>query len=107
MKINGDSSTSFRCYCKNEITTTLAKAKETKRHVDKIITLAKKNTLATRRAAASILLDTDLATKDELLKKLFDNLNKKYKDRQGGYTRILKLGPRRGDNVEEAILQLV
>lgn len=91
----------------NEIKTTLSKAKETRKHVEKIITLAKKNTLASRRAAAAILLDTQMATKEELLKKLFDNLQNKYKTRNGGYTRILKLGPRRGDNVEEAILQLV
>lgn len=91
----------------NEIKTTLTKAKETRRHVDKIITLAKKNTLASRRQAASILLDTSLATKEQLLKKLFDTLQKKYKARNGGYTRILKLGNRLGDNTEEAILQLV
>ncbi len=91
----------------NQITTTLTKAKETRKHVEKIITLAKKNTLASRRQAASILLDTQVATKDELLKKLFDSVQKKYKDRNGGYTRILKLGNRLGDNVEEAILQLV
>lgn len=91
----------------NEIITTLTKAKETKKHVDKIITLAKKNTLASRREALRILLDTQLATKDQLIKKLFDNLNNKYKDRNGGYTRVLKLGTRRGDNTELAILQLV
>ncbi|MCF0217545.1 MAG: 50S ribosomal protein L17 [Malacoplasma sp.] len=91
----------------NQIVTTLTKAKETKRHVDKIITLAKKNTLASRRDAAAILLDTSISTKDQLLKKLFNDLQKKYKTRNGGYTRILKLGKRKGDNVEEAILQLV
>lgn len=90
-----------------QIKTTLTKAKETRRHVDKIITLSKKGTLAARRQAAAILLDTTKATRDELLKQLFDTLSKKYKDKNGGYTRVLKLGPRRGDNVEEAIIQLV
>lgn len=91
----------------NEIKTTLTKAKETRKHVEKVITLAKKDTLASRRAIASILLDTKISTKEELMKKLFNNLKNKYQERNGGYTRILKLGPRRGDNVEEAILQLV
>lgn len=91
----------------NQITTTLTKAKETRKHVDRIITLAKKNTLASRRSAAAILLDTSISTKDQLMQKLFNDLQKKYQTRNGGYTRILKLGRRKGDNVEEAILQLV
>ncbi|MDE5545106.1 MAG: 50S ribosomal protein L17 [Malacoplasma sp.] len=91
----------------NQIKTTLTKAKETRKHVDKIITLAKKDTLASKRAAAAILLDTSISTKSQLLQKLFNDLQKKYKSRNGGYTRILKLGKRQGDNVEEAILQLV
>ena len=90
-----------------KITTTITKAKETRRHVDKIITLGKNDTLASRRAAAAILLNTSVATKDELIKKLFDQIAKKYKTRNGGYTRVLKLGTRRGDNTEEAILELV
>lgn len=92
---------------KGEIKTTLTKAKETRKHVDKLITLAKKGTIAARRQAASILINADGKTRDELVKHLFDSLGKKYKDRNGGYTRVLKLGPRRGDNVEEAIIQLV
>ncbi|MGL4647171.1 MAG: 50S ribosomal protein L17 [Mycoplasmoidaceae bacterium] len=90
-----------------QITTTLTKAKETRKHVDKIITLAKKNTLASRRQAAAILLDTKKLSRDDLLKKLFDDLGKKYKDRNGGYTRVLKLGKRTGDNTEKAIISLV
>ncbi len=90
-----------------KIITTVTKAKETKRHVDKIITLGKEDTIANRRAAAAILLNTKEATKDELVKKLFDEIAKKYKTRNGGYTRVLKLGTRRGDNTEEAILELV
>lgn len=90
-----------------KIITTHPKAKETQRHVDHIITLAKKNTLAARRAAAAILLDNQKYSKDELLKKLFDSLGPKYLERNGGYTRVLKLGQRRGDNAEEAIIELV
>lgn len=90
-----------------KIVTTHPKAKETQRHVDRIITLAKKNTLASRRSAASILLDNQKFTKDELLKKLFNELGPKYQNRNGGYTRVLKLGQRRGDNTEEAIIELV
>ncbi len=90
-----------------QITTTLAKAKETRKHVDKIITLAKKNTIASRRQAFAILLDTKNLSKDDLLKKLFNELGKKYKDRNGGYTRVLKLGKRLGDNTEKAIVSLV
>ena len=90
-----------------QIITTLTKAKESQRHVDRIITLAKKNTLASRRQAAAILLDNKKFTKDELLKKLFNEVGSKYKDRNGGYTRVLKLGTRIGDNTEQAILQLV
>ncbi|MDE5617574.1 MAG: 50S ribosomal protein L17 [Ureaplasma sp.] len=91
----------------NELITTKTKAKETQRHVDRIITLAKKNTLASRRQAASILLDNKKFSKDELLKKLFNDLGKKYSNRNGGYTRVLKLGARQGDNTELAIIQLV
>lgn len=90
-----------------KITTTITKAQETKRHVDKIITLAKKNTLASRRQAAKLLLNTTLYKRDELLKKLFDEIAKKYDSRNGGYTRVLKLGKRPGDNTEKAILELV
>lgn len=89
------------------ITTTVTKAKESQRHVDKIITLAKKNTLASRRQAASILLNTTKFTADDLLRKLFTEIGQKYKTRNGGYTRVLKLGARPGDATEEAILELV
>lgn len=90
-----------------KIITTHTKAKETQRHVDRIITLAKKDTLASRRQAASILLNTTKGDADVILKKLFNEIGPKYKDRNGGYTRVLKLGSRPGDNTEEAILQLV
>lgn len=90
-----------------QIITTKTKAKETQRHVDRIITLAKKNTLASRRQALAILLDNKKFTKDELAKKLFSEIGPKYSNRNGGYTRVLKLGTRLGDNTEQAILQLV
>lgn len=90
-----------------QIITTHTKAKETQRHVDRIITLAKKNTLASRRMAASILLKNKNYDRDELLRKLFNEIGPKYANRNGGYTRVLKLGQRRGDATEIAILQLV
>lgn len=90
-----------------QIKTTLPKAKETQRHLEKLITVSKKNSVFSKRKAMTILLDTKNLSKEELLKKLFDNLGKKYKDRNGGYTRILKLDFKQGDNSEEAILQLV
>jgi large subunit ribosomal protein L17 len=92
----------------NKIITTHTKAKETQRHVDKIISLTKKkNTLAAKRAAASILLTTSKLDSSAILNRLFTELADKYKDRNGGYTRVLKLGSRSGDNAEEAILELV
>ncbi len=89
------------------IITTKTKAKETQRHVDHLITLGKKNTLAARRAAAAILLNTKEYTVDELLRKLFDVIAPSYEARHGGYTRVLLLGTRPGDNTEQAILELV
>lgn len=90
-----------------QIITTHTKAKETQRHVDRIITLAKKNTLASRRMAAAILLNNKNYDRDALLKKLFNEIGPKYANRNGGYTRVLKLGQRRGDATEIAVLQLV
>tara|TARA_B100000674_G_scaffold448363_1_gene416694 strand:- start:48 stop:485 length:438 start_codon:yes stop_codon:yes gene_type:complete len=84
-----------------QITTTLPKAKELKRFVEKIITLGKKNTLESRRKALSILLDK------KMVKKIFDVISKRYKDRKGGYTRIIKLGNRFGDNAPTAVIELV
>jgi ribosomal protein L17 len=73
------------------IETTDTRAKELRRVAEKTITLAKQGTLHARRRAASIVRDK------EVLKKLFDEIAKKYKDRPGGYTRIVKLGIRRGE----------
>lgn len=89
-----------------KITTTITKAKETQKHVDKVITLAKENTLASNRAIRAILLPTKDCSVDQLVKKLADYASK-YSKRAGGYTRVLKLGARKGDNTEEAILSLV
>lgn len=90
-----------------KIETTLTKAKETQRHVDRIITLGKKDSLANRRRAASILLNTSKFNKYELISKLFNDYAKEFAHRNGGYTRVLKLDHRRGDNTQMAILTLV
>ena len=82
------------------IETTVYRAKEV-RSMTKMITLGKKNTLASRRAALSYI------TKKEVVKKLFDQIAPEYADRNGGYTSVYKLGPRRGDGAEMAIIRLV
>ena len=86
---------------KGRIETTVWRAKELKRTADKMITIGKKNTLAAKRAALTYI------TKEEVVKKLFDQIAPSFEDRQGGYTRVLKLGPRRGDGAEMAIIELV
>ena len=84
-----------------QISTTLAKAKEMKPFVDRLVTLAKKGDLSSRRRAISIMRD------EEMVKKLFDTLAERYKDRQGGYSRVLKAGYRFGDNAPMAVIELV
>ena len=84
-----------------QITTTLAKAKELRRFVEKIVTLGKKGDLLSRRKAVSILQDQKMS------KKVFDVLAQRYKERAGGYTRIIKLGNRFGDNAPTAIIEFV
>ena len=84
-----------------QIKTTYARAKEVAPMAEKMITLAKKNNLAAYRQALSYL------TKEDVAKKLFDQIGPKYADRNGGYTRITKLGPRRGDSAEMAIIELL
>jgi large subunit ribosomal protein L17 len=84
-----------------QIVTTLPKAKELRPIVEKLITLAKKGDLHSRRLAASRIGDEAMA------KKLFDILGPRYQDRQGGYTRILKAGFRHGDNAPIAVIELV
>ena len=84
-----------------QITTTLAKAKELRPYVEKLITLAKKGGLSNRRLAHARLLD------DAQLTKLFDVLATRYADRNGGYTRIIKTGPRASDASPMAIIEFV
>lgn len=84
-----------------QITTTLPKAKELRRVVDRLITLAKKGDLASRRLAVSRIRDEVMG------KKLFDILGPRYKDRNGGYTRVLKAGFRYGDSAPMAVIELV
>ncbi len=84
-----------------QIVTTLPKAKDLKRVVEKFITLAKRGDLNSRRLAAARLGDEDMA------KKLFDVLGPRYMDRNGGYTRVLKAGFRFGDSAPRAVIELV
>ena len=83
------------------IRTTLPKAKELRRVVEPLITLAKKDSEASRRVAFSRLRDSDVVTK------LFEDLGPRFKARPGGYTRILHLAPRPGDSAPMALMQLV
>ena len=78
-----------------------ARAKEVRAMAEKMITLGKKNTLASKRQVLSYV------TKEDVVKKLFDEIAPKYEDRNGGYTRIVKTGPRRGDAAEMCIIELV
>ena len=84
-----------------QITTTVAKAKELRPYIEKLVTLAKRGGLANRRLAMSRLMD------DAQLVKLFDVLAERYKDRNGGYTRVLKAGFRFGDNAAMAVIEFV
>ena len=84
-----------------QITTTLPKARELSPYVEKIITLGKKGDLQSRKKTISILQDK------KNVKKVFDTLADRYKNRLGGYTRIVKLGNRYGDNAPNAIIEFV
>src|SRR5436309_10432888 len=86
---------------KERIITTLPKAKELKPQIERLITLGRSDSVHNRRNAARQIHD------DTLVAKLFDTLGPRFSDRPGGYTRIVKLGPRRGDAAEMAILELV
>lgn len=83
------------------IQTTDCRAKEARREAEKMITIAKKNTLAAKRQALAYIKDEDVVAK------LFNEIAPKYEERHGGYTRILKLGPRQGDVAEAVFLELV
>ena len=84
-----------------QITTTLAKAKELRPYTEKLVTLAKKGGLSNRRLAHARLLD------DKQLVKLFDTLAERYKDRNGGYTRVIKAGIRMSDAASMAVIEFV
>ena len=81
--------------------TTVTRAKEIAPLAENMITLGTKNTLASRRQALAFI------TREEVVVKVFDELAKTYADRNGGYTRITKIGPRRGDAAEMAVIELV
>jgi len=84
-----------------KIETTVTRAKEVRAMTEKMITTAKTNTLHSKRLVLSFV------TKEAVTKKLFDEIAPKYSDRNGGYTRIIKIGPRRGDAAEMAIIELI
>ena len=84
-----------------QITTTLPKAKELRPFVEKVVTLGKKGDLSSRRKAMSILQD------EKMTKKIFDILANRYSERNGGYTRIIKLGNRYGDNAPTAVIEFI
>ena len=84
-----------------KIETTVTRAKEVRAVAEKMITLGKTNTLHSKRQVYSYI------TKEEVAKKVFDEIAPSYAGRNGGYTRIIKIGPRRGDAAEMAIIELV
>ena len=84
-----------------KITTTVTRAKETRRMVEKMISLGKRGDLSARRAALAYITD------EEVVKNLFSEIAPKYAERNGGYTRITKLGERRGDSAPMSILELI
>ena len=86
---------------KGRMETTISRAKEIAPMAEKMITLGKSKSLANYRQALSFI------TREDVTKKLFDELGPKYAERNGGYTRITKLGPRRGDAAEMAVIELV
>ncbi len=86
---------------RERIRTTLAKAKATRPIAEKMITLAKKDTLHTRRLALRFIF------KKDIVKKLFEEIGPRFSERPGGYTRIVKIGPRAGDGAEVAMIELV
>ena len=86
---------------KGSIETTVTRAKEVRAMAEKMITLGKVDTLHNKRQALAYI------TKEDVVKKLFDEISPKYKDVNGGYCRIIKTGPRRGDAAEMCIIELV
>ncbi|MEE0675664.1 MAG: 50S ribosomal protein L17 [Ruminococcus sp.] len=84
-----------------KIETTVTRAKEVQAMAEKMITTAKNNTLHNRRLVLAFV------TKEDVVSKLFSEIAPKYADRNGGYTRVTKIGPRRGDGAEMAIIELI
>ncbi|HEY8893049.1 MAG TPA: 50S ribosomal protein L17 [Clostridium sp.] len=84
-----------------KIETTVTRAKETRKFAERMITLGKRGDLHARRQALSFI------TEESVVKDLFENIAPKYAERNGGYTRIMKMGPRRGDAAEMSIIELV
>ena len=90
------------CLLENgRIETTVTRAKEVRAMAEKYITIGKNDTLAAKRQAMAFI------TKESVVKKLFDEIGPSYKERSGGYTRITKIGPRRGDAADMAIIELI
>ena len=91
------------------ITTTEARAKETRRKVEKLITLAKRGDLHARRLAGAVVRNeiADEETQTTALQKLFADIAPRYEERNGGYTRVIKTAPRRGDGARMAVIELV
>jgi len=86
---------------KERVRTTVAKAKELRPFVEKLITMGKTGTLAARRRALAVLVKEDAVTR------LFETVAPRFSERSGGYTRIVKLGPRKGEGAEMAVIELV
>ena len=86
---------------KGQIETTVTRAKEVRAMAEKMITVAKNTDLHSKRQVFAFV------TKEAVAKKLFDEIAPKYAERNGGYTRIIKIGPRRGDAAEMAIVRLI
>lgn len=84
-----------------KLETTVTRAKEVQAMAEKYITIGKDNTLASKRKALSFI------TKEDVVKKLFDEIAPSYANRNGGYTRVTRIGPRRGDAAEMAVIELV
>jgi large subunit ribosomal protein L17 len=92
---------STQLFANEKIRTTLAKAKELRPFAERLVTISKRGTLHARRQVLRHIHDRTVVSK------LFDTLSARYDQRPGGYTRIIKLGPRRGDNAEMALIELV
>lgn len=86
---------------KGNMQTTVTRAKEIRPLAEKMITLGKKNTLASRRKAMTFI------TREDVMTKVFNELAPRFNERNGGYTRITRIGPRRGDAAEMAVIELV